>query len=148
MLASLLSKLLNRQVPVADIHVCKDIINTAVVLSLLLTLCMAHVVNKRYVSSLPSADLSVCALVQGTFLIRPSISLTGCMVVSTVAENGSVKHLCLDSKQLYSRPLEVSLAAAVQMCHLHRLLQIWDGAGPGIDLCRIAMSQELIALGS
>ena len=63
-----------------------------------------------------------------------------------MAENGSVKHLCLDNKQLYSRALEVSLAAAVQVCHLHRLL--WDGAGPGIDLCRIAMSQELIALGS
>lgn len=43
----------------------------------------------------------------GTFLIRPSISLTGCMVVSTVADHGGVKHLCLDSRQLFSRPLEV-----------------------------------------
>jgi len=97
---------------------------------------MAHVVNKRHISSLLYAD---CALVQGTFLIRPSISLTGCMVVSTVAENGSVKHLCLDSKQLYSRALEVSLAAAVQVCHLHRWL--WDGTGPGIDYCGIATAQ-------
>ena len=97
-----------------SLSACEDIINTAAVLSLLLDLCMAHVVKKRYTSSLLHADLSGCALMQGTFLIRPSISLTGCMVVSTVAENGSVKHLCLDSKQLYSRALEVSLAAPVQ----------------------------------
>jgi len=93
--------------------------------------------------SLLFAELSVCASVQGTFLIRPSISLTGCMVVSTVAENGSLKHLCLDSKQLYSRALEVSLAAAVLVCHLRRLL--WDGTGPGIDHCGIAISQGHIA---
>ena len=73
------------------------------------------------------------------FLIRPSISLTGCMVVSTVAENGSVKHLCLDSKQLYSRALEVRLAAALQLMHLRRLL--WDGTSPAIDHYGIAMSQ-------
>ena len=122
-----------------SLYDCKDFVNTAVVLSLLLDLCMPHVVNKRCVSSLPYADLSVCASVQGTFLIRPSISLTGCMVVSTVAENGSVKHLCLDSKQLYSRALEVSLAAAFHVCRLHRLF--WDGTGPGTDHCGIAMFQ-------
>ena len=65
--------------------------------------------------------------------------------MSTVAENGSVKHLCLDSKQLYSRALEVSLAAAVLICHLHRLL--WDGAGPGIDHCGVAMPQGIGCFG-
>ncbi len=136
------SKLLIRQTSVSDVSVSLALQGhhqRSFVLSLLLGLCMAHVVNKRHISSLLYADWSVCALVQGTFLIRPSISLTGCMVVSTVAENGSVKHLCLDSKQLYSRALEVSLAAAVQVCHLHRWL--WDGTGPGIDYCGIATAQ-------
>ena len=55
-------------------------------------------------------EMSVHVLLQGTFLIRPSISLTGCMVVSIVSPNGSVKHMCLDSKQLYAQPLEVCLA--------------------------------------
>ncbi|KAL0043372.1 hypothetical protein WJX79_002939 [Trebouxia sp. C0005] len=63
----------------------------------------------------------------GTFLIRPSISLTGCMVVSTVAENGSVKHLCLDSKQLYSRALEVWVRDAVEAQYFldYRTGRVW-----------------------
>ena len=72
----------------------------------------------------------VCACVQGTFLIRPSISLTGCMVVSTVTESGAVKHLCLDSKQLYARSLEVMLTPAscsAKLCHAYGcvLLSVW-----------------------
>ena len=38
------------------------------------------------------------------------------MVVSTVTENGAVKHLCLDSKQLYARSLEV-MVIGLQVLH-------------------------------
>lgn len=45
--------------------------------------------------------------VQKTFLVRLSLSLPGCVVVSTVASNGRVKHLCMSERQLRNRRLEV-----------------------------------------
>ncbi|DBA73472.1 TPA: hypothetical protein ACH3X1_011499 [Trebouxia sp. C0004] len=74
----------------------------------------------------------------GTFLIRPSISLTGCMVVSTVAENGSVKHLCLDSKQLYSRALEVWVRDAVEAQYFldYRTGRVWHKEQVFLMQCR------------
>ena len=45
--------------------------------------------------------------VQGTFLVRPSLSLAGAMVLSVVVE-GTVKHMALDGNQLDTRSLEVS----------------------------------------
>jgi hypothetical protein len=43
---------------------------------------------------------------QGTFLVRPSLSLAGAMVLSVVV-NGAVKHMALDGNQLDTRSLEV-----------------------------------------
>ena len=51
------------------------------------------------------------ALLQGTFLVRPSLSLAGAMVLSVVVE-GAVKHMALDGNQLDTRSLEVGLPAA------------------------------------
>ena len=45
---------------------------------------------------------------QGTFLVRPSLSLAGAMVLSVVV-NGAVKHMALDGNQLDTRSLEVRL---------------------------------------
>ncbi len=44
--------------------------------------------------------------VQGTFLVRPSLSLAGAMVLSVVVE-GVIKHMALDGNQLDTRSLEV-----------------------------------------
>ena len=44
--------------------------------------------------------------VQGTFLVRPSLSLAGAMVLSVVV-SGVVKHMALDGNQLDTRSLEV-----------------------------------------
>ena len=44
---------------------------------------------------------------QGSFLVRPSLSLTGCLVISAVV-GGSVKHMALDQQQLCIRSLDVS----------------------------------------
>lgn len=46
----------------------------------------------------------MCA--QGTFLVRPSLSLAGAMVLSVVVD-GIVKHMALDGNQLDTRSLEV-----------------------------------------
>lgn len=43
---------------------------------------------------------------QGTFLVRPSLSLAGAMVLSVVV-GGVVKHMALDGNQLDTRSLEV-----------------------------------------
>jgi len=43
---------------------------------------------------------------QGTFLVRPSLSLAGAMVLSVVVD-GVVKHMALDGNQLDTRSLEV-----------------------------------------
>ncbi len=43
---------------------------------------------------------------QGTFLVRPSLSLAGAMVLSVVVD-GAVKHMALDGNQLDTRSLEV-----------------------------------------
>ncbi|KAL3140210.1 hypothetical protein ABBQ38_004485 [Trebouxia sp. C0009 RCD-2024] len=43
----------------------------------------------------------------GTFLVRPGLSLAGCMVISAAVAGGACKHMALDSTQLYSRSLEV-----------------------------------------
>ncbi|KAL0055738.1 hypothetical protein WJX82_003952 [Trebouxia sp. C0006] len=43
----------------------------------------------------------------GTFLVRPGLSLAGCMVISAVVPEGPCKHMALDSNQLSSRSLEV-----------------------------------------
>ena len=50
-------------------------------------------------------------MLQGTFLVRPSLSLAGAMVLSVVVE-GAVKHMALDGNQLDTRSLEVGLPAA------------------------------------
>ena len=42
---------------------------------------------------------------QGTFLVRPSLSLAGTMVLSVVVD-GVVKHMALDGNQLDTRSLE------------------------------------------
>ena len=60
-------------------------------------------------------------VVQGTFLVRPGLSLAGCLVVSAVVQGAKCRHMALDSAQLGSRSLEVSacclLAAYVlNMC--------------------------------
>ena len=47
-------------------------------------------------------------LLQGTFLVRPGLSLAGCMVISAVVPEGPCKHMALDSNQLSLRSLEVS----------------------------------------
>ena len=47
---------------------------------------------------------------QGTFLVRPSLSLAGAMVLSVVV-NGAVKHMALDGNQLDTRSLEVRARA-------------------------------------
>ena len=47
-------------------------------------------------------------VVQGTFLVRPGLSLAGCLVVSAVVQGGGCRHMALDSAQLDSRSLEVS----------------------------------------
>ena len=44
--------------------------------------------------------------VQGTFLVRPSLSLAGAMVLSVVV-SGVVKHMALDGNHLDTRSLEV-----------------------------------------
>ena len=48
---------------------------------------------------------------QGTFLVRPSLSLAGAMVLSVVVD-GIVKHMALDGNQLDTRSLEVGLSSA------------------------------------
>lgn len=53
---------------------------------------------------MPTSDARV--FVQGTFLVRPSMSLAGTMVISAVTD-GRVKHMALDGNQLDSRSLEV-----------------------------------------
>ena len=53
----------------------------------------------------------VRALAQGTFLVRPSLSLAGAMVLSVVVD-GVVKHMALDGNQLDTRSLEVGLPCA------------------------------------
>ena len=45
-------------------------------------------------------------MMQGTFLVRPSLSLAGAMVLSVVVD-GVVKHMALDGNQLDTRSLEV-----------------------------------------
>lgn len=50
--------------------------------------------------------LAVCAL-KGTFLVRPGLSLAGCMVISAAVAGGGCKHMALDATQLQSRSLEV-----------------------------------------
>ncbi len=50
--------------------------------------------------------LSKVLRVQGTFLVRPSLSLAGAMVLSVVV-GGVVKHMALDGNQLDTRSLEV-----------------------------------------
>lgn len=45
---------------------------------------------------------------QGTFLVRPSLSLAGAMVLSVVVD-GCVKHMALDGNQLDTRSLEVRI---------------------------------------
>lgn len=52
---------------------------------------------------------------QGTFLVRPSLSLTGCLVISAVV-GGSVKHMALDQQQLCTRSLDVS-PASIEALH-------------------------------
>lgn len=44
---------------------------------------------------------------QGTFLVRPSLSLAGAMVLSVVVD-GVIKHMALDGNQLDTRSLEAS----------------------------------------
>ena len=51
--------------------------------------------------------MAVFAL-QGTFLVRPGLSLAGCMVISAAVAGGGCKHMALDGTQLQSRSLEVS----------------------------------------
>jgi hypothetical protein len=43
----------------------------------------------------------------GTFLVRPSLSLMSCMVISAVIEGPEVKHLAINREQLERRSLEV-----------------------------------------
>lgn len=50
--------------------------------------------------------LSKVSRVQGTFLVRPSLSLAGAMVLSVVV-GSVVKHMALDGNQLDTRSLEV-----------------------------------------
>jgi SH2 domain len=47
-----------------------------------------------------------CLRLQGAFLVRPSMSLPGTMVISAVT-GGRIKHMALDGNQLDSRSLEV-----------------------------------------
>lgn len=53
-------------------------------------------------------DMAVFAL-KGTFLVRPGLSLAGCMVISAAVAGGGCKHMALDGTQLQSRSLEVSV---------------------------------------
>lgn len=50
--------------------------------------------------------MAVFAL-KGTFLVRPGLSLAGCMVISAAVAGGGCKHMALDGTQLQSRSLEV-----------------------------------------
>lgn len=52
--------------------------------------------------------MAVFAL-KGTFLVRPGLSLAGCMVISAAVAGGGCKHMALDGTQLQSRSLEVSV---------------------------------------
>ena len=54
--------------------------------------------------------MAVCAL-KGTFLVRPGLSLAGCMVISAAVAGGGCKHMALDGTQLQSRSLEVSTSS-------------------------------------
>ena len=56
---------------------------------------------------LNTSSLLKFVVMQGTFLVRPSLSRDGCIVVSTVANEGGVKHLILEEDQLQERDLEV-----------------------------------------
>ena len=71
--------------------------------------------GKRGVMKSPGHLTGVSAL-QGTFLVRPGLSLAGCMVISAVVPEGPCKHMALDSNQLSSRSLEVSTALP-QLCN-------------------------------
>ena len=54
---------------------------------------------------------------QGTFLVRPSLSLAGAMVLSVVVA-GAVKHMALDGNQLDTRSLEArSMQPRALACH-------------------------------
>ena len=44
---------------------------------------------------------------KGTFLVRPGLSLAGCMVISAAMPGGACKHMALDGTQLHARSLEV-----------------------------------------
>lgn len=52
-------------------------------------------------------------MAQGTFLVRPSLSLAGAMVLSVVVD-GAVKHMALDGNQLDTRSLEVNFLPVVE----------------------------------
>lgn len=45
---------------------------------------------------------------QGTFLVRPGLSLASCMVISAVIEGSIIKHMALDGSRLEAKSLEVS----------------------------------------
>ena len=52
------------------------------------------------------AEQLLIAQPEGTFLVRPSLSMDSTMVISTVM-HGSVCHLALDHTQLEARTIEV-----------------------------------------
>ena len=52
---------------------------------------------------------------KGTFLVRPGLSLAGCMVISAAVAGGSCKHMALDGNQLQSRSLEVSSSSSLSV---------------------------------
>ena len=70
--------------------------------------------------------IRVCGA-QGTFLVRPSLSLAGAMVLSVVV-GGVVKHMALDGNQLDTRSLEVSPLQTDQSRQAELLLEITKGS--------------------
>ena len=68
--------------------------------------------------------LTGVSALQGTFLVRPGLSLAGCMVISAVVPEGPCKHMALDSNQLNSRSLEVSSAVCNALVFCCRKLEL------------------------
>ena len=63
--------------------------------------------SERERAALSTQSPMLAVSMQGSFLVRPSLSLTGCLVISAVV-GGSVKHMALDQQQLCTRSLDVS----------------------------------------
>ncbi|KAK9806326.1 hypothetical protein WJX72_010360 [[Myrmecia] bisecta] len=67
----------------------------------------------------------------GTFILRPSLSLCGTMVISCVAD-GRIKHMALDANQLDSRSLEVWVRDVIEA---QQLLDV--GSGQRYAKCQV-----------